>query len=72
MQSPNLQRPYGLTLGDNHLYWTERDMGKIQRISLSNLSQSIETVRSENRVLFDIKLFDNSSQTGKNLHSLFA
>ncbi len=67
--SGSLHRPYGLTLSDTHLYWTEKDLGKIQRLSLANLSQSIETVRIENRVLFDIKLFDNTSQTGRMLEN---
>jgi hypothetical protein len=62
--SENLHRPYGLALSDSFLYWTEKDAGKIQRLSLNNLSLPIETLRTENRVLFDIKLFDNTSQTG--------
>ena len=62
--SDHLQHPYSLALYDNYLYWTEKDMGVIQRMSLANTSLPIETVFVENRVLFDIKLFDNTSQTG--------
>lgn len=62
--SEHVRRPYGLALDDHYLYWTEKDEGKIQRLSLMNSSLSVETLRSENRVLFDIKLFDNTSQTG--------
>lgn len=63
--SENLHRPYGLAISDSFLYWTEKDVGKIQRLALNNVSLPIETLRTENRVLFDIKLFDNTSQTGK-------
>lgn len=68
--SEHLHRPYGLALNDNYLYWTEKDLGKIQRLSLINLSLPIETLRTENRVLFDIKLFDNTSQTGDKSYQL--
>lgn len=62
-----VHRPYGMALSESFLYWTEKDIGKIQRLSLANFSSPIETVRNENRVLFDLKLFDNSSQTGNHL-----
>ncbi|KAI9558491.1 hypothetical protein GHT06_015278 [Daphnia sinensis] len=67
--SESLHRPYGLAISDSFLYWTEKDVGKIQRLSLNNISLPIETLRTENRVLFDIKLFDNTSQTGENICS---
>ena len=72
--SAEVHRPYSLALYDNFLYWTEINQGRIQRLWLGNGSEADgqplpvpASAIESNHVglfLFDVKLFDNSSQTG--------
>ncbi|XP_046386652.1 prolow-density lipoprotein receptor-related protein 1 isoform X2 [Ischnura elegans] len=59
-----LDHPYGLAYHDNFLFWAEFQNGTIQRLNL--LNSTLETISVENPPIFEIRIFDNSSQTGSN------
>ncbi|KAG8233902.1 hypothetical protein J437_LFUL005230, partial [Ladona fulva] len=56
-----LDHPYGLAYHDNFLFWAEFQNGTVQRLNLLNMT--LETLSIENPPLFEIRVFDNSSQT---------
>ncbi|XP_067123645.1 low-density lipoprotein receptor-related protein 1 isoform X3 [Centruroides vittatus] len=64
LQGEELQHPYGLVHHDQFLFWTEFQQGFIQRFSIPE--KTITTLVKENPPVFEIKLFDRSSQTGNN------
>ncbi|KAF4524352.1 hypothetical protein B566_EDAN007528 [Ephemera danica] len=63
-QGKQLDHPYGLAYYDNHLFWAEFQNGTVQKLNLQN--KTLETLSVENPPLFEIRVFDNSSQTGVN------
>ena len=61
-EGSNLDHPYGLAYHNNVLYWTEFQKGTIQSLDLAN--KTLQTLNTENTPLFEIKVFDNETQTG--------
>ena len=57
-----LDHPYGLAYFDHSVYWTEFQKGTVHRKNLS--TNTIDTLSEEFSSLFEIRVFDNSSQTG--------
>ncbi|CAG2068168.1 unnamed protein product, partial [Timema podura] len=56
-----LDHPYGLAYHNEYLYWTEFQKGTVQKLHLE--SKTLETLAEEFAPVFEIKVFDNSSQT---------
>jgi len=67
-EGEKLGHPYGLVYFDGYLFWTEFQQGIVQRLNIKT-KEFIELV-IENPPLFEIRLFDNSSQNG--WYSLFS
>ncbi|XP_069676734.1 low-density lipoprotein receptor-related protein 1 isoform X1 [Periplaneta americana] len=63
---PQLDHPYGLAYFDHSIYWTEFQKGTVHRKSLNSDDNSTETLSEEFSSLFEIRVFDNTSQTGSN------
>lgn len=61
-EGSNLDHPYGLAYYNNFLYWTEFQKGTIQSLDLGN--KNLQTLNTENTPLFEIRVFDNETQTG--------
>jgi len=61
---PQLDHPYGLAYFDLSVYWTEFQKGTVHRKSLSTFGDTIDTLSEEFSPLFEIRVFDNSSQKG--------
>ena len=59
----DVTNPYGLTHYGQFLFWTDFVDGVIRRMNLT--SKKIIDFNHENPPLFEIKMFDNSSQNGK-------
>ena len=64
-----VQHPYGLTQFEGMFFWTEFTDGYIKRFN-SKTNESID-IKLESVPLFDLKLFQNTSQTGW-LHSVWS
>lgn len=58
-----MEHPYGLAYSDNYLYWTEFQNGLVQRFYIPN--NTVTTLSVENNPLYEIRVFDNSTQDGK-------
>jgi hypothetical protein len=58
-----MEHPYGLAHSDNFLYWTEFQNGTVQRLEMSTLA--VSTLSVENYPLYELRVFDNSTQEGK-------
>lgn len=59
-----MEHPYGLAHSGNFLYWTEFQNGTVQRLDMSTLS--VTTLSVENHPLYELRVFDNSTQEGIN------
>jgi len=55
---------------DHSVYWTEFQKGTVHRKSLSTYGDTIDTLSEEFSPLFEIRVFDNSSQKGDAQFSL--
>ncbi|XP_054274081.1 low-density lipoprotein receptor-related protein 1-like [Macrosteles quadrilineatus] len=64
-QGSQLDHPYGLAYYENLLFWTEFQKGTVESLNLAN--NTVTTLTTENPPLFEIRVFDNSTQTGTNL-----
>lgn len=58
-----LDHPYGLAYYENLLFWTEFQKGTVQCLNLEN--STVTTLSTENPPLYEIRVFDNSTQTGE-------
>ena len=56
-----VSRPYGLTLLEHHLYWTQYTNANIVKLNL--VTNETEVLRNENPELFEIKVFSKKRQT---------
>ncbi|KDR21144.1 hypothetical protein L798_04073, partial [Zootermopsis nevadensis] len=63
---PQLHHPYGLAYFDHYIYWTEFQKGTVHRKKLSTEEDTTETLSEEFSSLFEIRVYDNTSQTGSN------
>lgn len=61
----DLSQPYNLAFYTGFLFWTEYNKGAVRRLNLSN--GSVDTLIVENPPLFDMKVYDSSSQTTKGI-----
>lgn len=61
---PQLHHPYGLAYFDHYIYWTEFQKGTVHRKKLSTEEDTTETLSEEFSSLFEIRVYDNTSQTG--------
>lgn len=59
-----LNHPYGLAFHNGFIYWSEFQNGTIKRVSLDKRYSPVE-LRVENPYIFDLKVFSNTSQSGK-------
>ncbi|KAG8332249.1 Low-density lipoprotein receptor- protein 1B [Homalodisca vitripennis] len=57
----DLDHPYGLAYYEKLLFWTEFQKGTVQCLNLEN--DTVTTLSTENAPLFEIRVFDNSTQT---------
>ncbi|UYV74241.1 LRP1B, partial [Cordylochernes scorpioides] len=64
LEGEGLGHPYGLAFHEEALYWTEFQQGLVQKLFLHN--RSTVTLAVENPPLFEIKIIDNSTQSGMN------
>lgn len=60
----DLQHPYGLAHFEDAVYWTEFQQGLILRYNLT--SKTLTKLKTENPPLFELRFFDNNSQSGAN------
>ncbi|KAK2718097.1 hypothetical protein QYM36_006775 [Artemia franciscana] len=59
-----LSHPYSLAVHDGFVFWSEQGLfGRIQRLNLD--TKNITTLRVENPILFDLKLYDVTAQKAK-------
>jgi hypothetical protein len=63
-EGPHLDHPYGLAYFGGLVYWTEFQKGTVHSKNLSKAEGSVETLSEEFSALFEIRVFDNASQTG--------
>ncbi|XP_034243195.1 prolow-density lipoprotein receptor-related protein 1 isoform X1 [Thrips palmi] len=62
-----MEHPYGLAHSDNFLYWTEFQNGTVQRLNMTDLNNlTVTTLSVENHPLYELRVFDNSTQEGAN------
>jgi integrin beta 2 len=61
---PQLDHPYGLAYFDNSIYWTEFQKGTVHRKNLNASEDTVDILSEEFSSLFEIRVFDNTSQTG--------
>lgn len=60
-----MEHPYGLAHSDNFLYWTEFQNGTVQRLNMTDLNNlTVTTLSVENHPLYELRVFDNSTQEG--------
>lgn len=59
-----MDHPYGLAYFDGAVYWTEFQKGTLHSKNLSMDEGTVETLSEEFSALFEIRVFDNTSQTG--------
>lgn len=62
-----LGSPYGLAIFERTLIWTESQKGTVQALNLMSNSSKALVLSVENPPLFEIKVFDESSQLGNYL-----
>jgi len=63
-----MEHPYGLAHSDNFLYWTEFQNGTVQRLNMTDLNNlTVITLSVENHPLYELRVFDNSTQEGKTI-----
>ena len=55
-----VSRPYGLSLHNNLLFWSEFEKGQIMQLNLNNNDTTL--VKEENPQLFSLKVFDKEKQ----------
>lgn len=61
---PHLDHPYGLAYFGGLVYWTEFQKGTVHSKDLNKDEGLVETLSEEFSALFEIRVFDNTSQTG--------
>ncbi|XP_063218358.1 prolow-density lipoprotein receptor-related protein 1 [Bacillus rossius redtenbacheri] len=64
LEGEHVGHPYSLAFHDDHLYYTEFQKGTIQKLHVPN--KTLELLSEEFSPMYEIKVFDNSSQTGSN------
>ncbi|XP_076313100.1 LDL receptor protein 1 isoform X3 [Tachypleus tridentatus] len=63
-EGDGVDRPYGIARQGDFIYWTEFHRGLILRLDLKN--KTIITLATENIPLFELVLYNNDTQIGKN------
>lgn len=62
LEGNDLNNPYGLAYFNNMLFWTEMQNGSVVKFYLQN--KTLEILSLMNPPIYDIVMFDNSSQSG--------
>nr|XP_018901907.1 PREDICTED: prolow-density lipoprotein receptor-related protein 1 [Bemisia tabaci] len=66
-----LGSPYGLAIFERTLIWTESQKGTVQALNLMSNSSKALVLSVENPPLFEIKVFDESSQLGSSTKACY-
>ncbi|KAJ8870464.1 hypothetical protein PR048_029486 [Dryococelus australis] len=63
-EGEHVSHPYSLAFHENYLYYTEFQKGTIQKLHVAN--KTVELLSEEFSPMYEIRVFDNTSQTGSN------
>lgn len=63
VEGEHLDHPYGLAHSGNFVFWTEFQKGHVLRWDA--LTGNISRLKTENPPLFELRFFDEASQSGK-------